>query len=333
MNVATVKPEKLNRRMGLARPGCWHRVCFGSHKVMELRHLRYFVVVAEELHFTRAADILDMSQPPLSQRIMQLESELGVKLFERSRRSVQLTAAGARFLECARGVLERLDQGVEELRQLTRAESGRMTIGWEPLIELGSEPTVIQSLRGQYPQMHVELKTFAAADLLRALRDRRVDAALSTASETDPDLTVQPLESLPLVAVVPRGHRLANRSAISPGDLAKEQRVRLARHVAPSLAKCLSDIWRHEQIDATADVEVDTPLSLLRLVGTGVGCGVLAASPTAIEFPGCVCRPLVGRVSKVEVGLVVRAGETSPAVGRLVSAASALRSEVRARAA
>ena len=298
--------------------------------IMELRHLRYFVVVAEELHFTRAADILDMSQPPLSQRIMQLERELGVKLFERTRRSVELTAAGARFLQCARGVLEQLDRGVEALKQLARGESDRITIGWEPLLELGSEPTVIQSLRSQHPQMHVEVKTFAAADLLRALRDRRVDAALSTASETDPDLTVQPLESLPLVALVPRGHRLAKRSAISPGDLAKEQRVRLARHVAPSLAKCVSDIWRHERIDATAEVEVDTPLSLLRLVGSGVGCGLLAASPAAIEFPGCVCRPLVGHVSKVEVGLMVRADETSPAVRRLVSAAAALRSELRA---
>ena len=149
---------------------------------MELRHLRYFVVVAEELHFTRAADILDMSQPPLSQRIMQLESELGVKLFERTRRSVELTAAGARFLQCARGVLAQLDRGVEGLKQLARGESGRMTIGWEPLIELGSEPTVIQSLRGQHPQVHVEVKTFAAADLLRALRDRRVDAAVAGSS-------------------------------------------------------------------------------------------------------------------------------------------------------
>ena len=141
---------------------------------------------------------------------------------------------------------------------------------------------------------------------------------------------MHPLESLPLVALVPKGHRLANRSAISPRDLAKEQRVRLARHVAPSLAKCVAEVWRHERIDATAEVEVDTPLSLLRLVGSGVGCGLLAASPTAIEFPGCVCRPLIGHVSKVEVGLVVRAGETSPAVRGLVSAAAVLRSVLRA---
>jgi len=222
---------------------------------MELRHLRYFAVVAEELHFTRAADILDISQPPLSQRIMQLEHELGVKLFERSRRSVELTAAGARFLKCTREVLERLDQGIEELRQLVRGESGRMTIGWEPLLELGSEPTAIQSLRGQNPQMPVEVKTFAAAELLRALRDRRVDAALSTASEIETDLKVRPLETLPLVALVPRGHRLAGRAAISPADLAKEPRVRLARHIAPSVAERVSGIWEKERIDATAEVE------------------------------------------------------------------------------
>jgi DNA-binding transcriptional LysR family regulator len=300
---------------------------------MELRHLRYFAVVAEELHFTRAADILDISQPPLSQRIMQLEQELGVKLFERSRRSVELTVAGARFLECARGVLERLDQGVEELRQLARAASGRITIGWEPLIEAGSEPNLIQSLGRQDSEIQVQFKTFSAADLLRALRARRVDAALSTASDTDPDLAIQPLESLPMVALLPGGHRLANRSTISPGDLAKEQRVRLAAHVAPSLAKCVSDFWRHQRTDAASEIEVDTPLSFLRLVASGVGCGLLATSPTAIEFPGCVRRPLVGHASKVEVGLVVRASETSATVRRLVSAAAALRSELGARAA
>src|SRR4029079_18991570 len=95
----------------------------------------------------------------------------------------------------------------------------------------------------------------------------------------------------------PRGHRLASRAEISPADLAKEPRVRLARHIAPSLAERVSGLCEKERLAATAEVEVDTPLSLLRLVGSGVGCGVLAASPTAIEFPGCVCRPLVGHAS------------------------------------
>jgi DNA-binding transcriptional LysR family regulator len=300
---------------------------------MELRHLRYFVAVAEELHFTRAADRLNMSQPPLSQRIMELERELQVTLFERTRRRVELTAVGGHFLDCAREVLARLDAGVEAVRQIARNETGHLVIGWEPLVELGSIPRLIQGLRQQYPAIRVEVRTLVSTDLLRALRDGRIDAAFVSPPESQDDLTVHVLEREPLLAVLPDGHRLANRAAIPASELAVECHVRLAPHVAPALARCVAALWTRERVEPVTELEVDTPLSMLRLVGRGTGVALIPASAIVIGIPGCVYRPLAGQVCNVETGLVVARGETSPSVRQLVCMARGAAAGQRARAA
>ncbi len=300
---------------------------------MELRHLRYFVAVAEELHFTRAADRLNMSQPPLSQRIMELERELQVTLFERTRRRVELTAVGGHFLDCAREVLARLDAAVEAVRQIARNETGHLVIGWEPLVELGSVPRLIQGLRQRYPAIRVEVRTLVSTDLLRALRDGRIDAAFVSPPESQDDLTVHVLEREPLLAVLPDGHRLANRAAIPASELAVECHVRLAPHVAPALARCVAALWTRERVEPVTELEVDTPLSMLRLVGRGTGVALIPASAIVIGIPGCVYRPLAGHVCNVETALVVARGEVSPSVRQLVCLATGAAAGQRARAA
>jgi len=300
---------------------------------MELRHLRYFVAVAEELHFTRAADRLNMSQPPLSQRIMELERELQVTLFERTRRRVELTAVGGHFLGSAREVLARLDAAVEAVRQIARNETGHLVIGWEPLVELGSVPRLIQGLRQRYPAIRVEVRTLVSTDLLRALRDGRIDAAFVSPPESQDDLTVHVLEREPLLAVLPDGHRLANRAAIPASELAVECHVRLAPHVAPALARCVAALWTRERVEPVTELEVDTPLSMLRLVGRGTGVALIPASAIVIGIPGCVYRPLAGHVCNVETALVVARGEVSPSVRQLVCLATGAAAGQRARAA
>jgi len=300
---------------------------------MELRHLRYFVAVAEELHFTRAADRLNISQPPLSQRIMQLERELQVTLFERTRRRVELTAVGSHFLECARAVLAQLDAGVEAARQIARNESGRLVIGWEPLVELGSGPGVIHTIGEQYPAIRVETKTLVPADLIRALGEGRIDAAFVSSPEPDDALTVHVLEREPLVAVLPEGHRLANRGAIAVSELAAECHVRLAPHVAPALAKSVTALWAREAAAPVRELEVDTPLSMLRLIGRGAGVAMLPASVSNVEISGCAFRPLAGHSFDVETALVVARGETSLPVRQLVKLATGAAPPKRSRAA
>ena len=303
------------------------------HRSMELRHLRYFVAVAEELHFTRAADRLNMSQPPLSQRIMELERELQVTLFERTRRRVELTAVGGHFLDCARAVLARLDAGVEAVRQIARNETGHLVIGWEPLVELGSVPRLVQEIRQQYPDMRIEVRTLVTTDLLRALRDGRIDAAFVSSPDAQDDLAVHVLEREPLLAVLPDGHRLADRAPIRASELALECHVRLAPHVAPALAKAIAALWERESVAPLTEFEVDTPLSMLRLVGKGAGVSLLPASASAVGVPGCVYRSLAGQARHVDTALVVARGEAAPAVRQLVGMATGAAAGQRRRAA
>ena len=303
------------------------------HRTMELRHLRYFVAVAEELHFTRAADRLNMSQPPLSQRIMELERELQVTLFERTRRRVELTTVGRHFLECARQVLARLDQGVEAVRQIARNETGDLAIGWEPLVELGSVPRMIQELLGRDPHLRIQVRTLATSDLLRALRDGRIDAAFLSPPEPDDDLMVHVLVREPLLAVLPAGHRLAKHASIQPGELAAECQVRLAPHVAPALSRCVAALWAREGVEPVSGLEVDTPLSMLRLIARGAGVALLPGSASGAGIPGCVGRPLAGQAGHVETALVVARAEASASVRQLVSIATRAPIGQRARAA
>ena len=264
---------------------------------------------------------------------MELERELQVTLFERTRRRVELTAVGADFLHCAREVLARLDAGVEAVRQMARNETGHLVIGWEPLVELGSVPRLIQGLRQQDPAIRVEVRTLVSTDLLRALRDGRIDAAFVSPPESQDDLTVHVLEREPLLAVLPDGHRLANRAAIPASELALESQVRLAPHVAPALARSVAALWTRERVEPVTQLEVDTPLSMLRLVGRGTGVALVPASAIVIGIPGCVYRPLAGQVCNVETALVVARGEASPSVRQLVCIATGAAAGQRARAA
>jgi DNA-binding transcriptional LysR family regulator len=300
---------------------------------MELRHLRYFVAVAEELHFTRAADRLNMSQPPLSQRIMELERELEVTLFERTRRRVELTPIGRHFLECAREVLARLEGGIEAVRQIARTATGRLVIGWEPLVELGSVPRVIQEVLRQHPDLRIQVRTLATMDILRAVREGRIDAAFLSPPEPEDDLMVHVLAREPLLAVLPERHRLANRVAIHARDLAAECHVRLAANAAPALSKCVAAFWAREGVEPVTGLEVDTPLAVLSLVGKGAGVALLPGSAIGAGISGCVGRPLAGRASHVETALVTARAEASPSVLELVRVATRARTGPRARAA
>jgi DNA-binding transcriptional LysR family regulator len=189
---------------------------------MELRQLRYFVAVAEELHFSRAAARLNLAQSALSSQIRQLERELGGQLLVRSTRRVELTPAGESLLADGRDILAAADDAVSRARALARGEAGRLTIG-----SLGPAPgeilaPLLARLASRHPNVRVEVRAFDFTDIVDGLLDRHADLAFVYLPLDEPLLQITPLISEPRVVVLSRGHRLAKRKRLAPRDLADE---------------------------------------------------------------------------------------------------------------
>jgi DNA-binding transcriptional LysR family regulator len=189
---------------------------------MELRQLRYFVAVAEELHFSRAAGRLSLAQSALSSQIRQLERELGGPLLVRSTRRVELTPAGESLLHDAREILAATDDATHRARALARGEAGRLTIG-----SLGPAPgellaPLLTRLGSKHPDVRVEIRAFDFTDTVDGLLDRHADLAFVYLPLHHADLVVTPIASERRVVVLPRSHRLARRKRLAPRDLRDE---------------------------------------------------------------------------------------------------------------
>jgi DNA-binding transcriptional LysR family regulator len=186
---------------------------------IELRHLRYFLAVADTLHFGRAAKKLGMAQPPLSQQIRRLEEMLGTPLFERTTRGVTLTPAGALLRERAAATLARLAEDLEQTRRIARGEQGRLVIGFSGSVMFTELPAAIQQYRRTYPGVEVQLREMWTAEQLRALADGSIDVGLLRDGGRHPDLTITPLLREAFHAVLPQiigsaasGHSIQPRS-------------------------------------------------------------------------------------------------------------------------
>ena len=181
---------------------------------MELRHLRYFIAVAEEGHITRAAERLGMQQPPLSQRIKAIERELDVQLFRRKARGVELTEAGRAFLDNARAMLAHFDHTFETTRRTARGEQGRICVGVTPTSPFHPfVPRVIRAFREAYPLVFLRLEERLGNELVEQLRNEQIDVAFIRTPVADPEgLVVHPLLEEPMLVALPSGHALARSS-------------------------------------------------------------------------------------------------------------------------
>jgi DNA-binding transcriptional LysR family regulator len=273
---------------------------------MELRHLRYFVAVAEELHFSRAAERLRMSQSPLSQQIRQLEDEINTRLFDRTRRSVRLTEAGRTLLEHAREVLARFNSVVREVGGADTGDVNRLTIGCTLWGEFMGIPRLIRRFSEAHPGIRLELRTASTPDQIAGLNSGALHMALVSPPSDCRGLEIEKLTAQPLLVALPAAHRLVARTHLSPRDLAGEPYVALAREVAPAYAAIVTDYWNSAGVAMKPRLEADRPHAIMKLVAAGAGFAVVPASVRALENLGVVCRSLLPAPPPLDLALVWR---------------------------
>jgi DNA-binding transcriptional LysR family regulator len=204
---------------------------------MELRHLRYFVTVAEELHFGRAAQRLQIAQPPLSQQIRQLEEELGVQLFHRTKRSVQLTEAGQLFLEEACQILTRAEQAIQIVQRADRGETGRLTLSFVGSATYSVLPVVLKVFRRRFPEVLLSLHEMTTTQQVQALHEDRIHLGFVRPPIYEQELMIESILKEPFVAVLPEFHRLANETQISLLTLANDPFILFPRYLGSGFYK------------------------------------------------------------------------------------------------
>ncbi len=297
---------------------------------MELRHLRYFVAVAEELSFTRAAERLHVSQPPLSQQIKQLEEEVQSQLFDRSRRWVRLTRAGRLFLDHARQVLEEVERAVLAARRTTGSES-ELSVASTTWTNLTAVSRILRCFCEAHRAIRIEVQTLNSMLQVRAVKARTVDVGFMFPPPADDALEIARLVRYPLVVALPTNHRLAARAELSPGDLAGESYVMLAADVAPAYGAIVSKYWERVGVSIRERLKVDQAHALIDLVAAGAGFALVPSSVQECEKQRIVCRRVHPAPPELELALVWASGVESPAISALLEVARRIVGQPRAR--
>jgi len=278
---------------------------------MELRHLRYFVAVAEELHFRRAAERLHMSQPPLSQQIRRLEEEVGATLLVRNQRRVELTAAGTAYLTRAREILLAVEDAAREARRVQRGEVGRLAVGFVGSALYSVVPELLRAFRERHPEVALRLHELGTTEQLRRLEDGRLDLGFIRAPGARPGLSIETVLREPVVAALPDVHPLARRGEVRVAQLAGEPLVLMTRAGAPGLRAALAPVTDGLGEDAIVQ-EVAEMQTLIGLVAAGVGVSLVPESVRALARAGVVYRPLDGEAPTVALSAAWRTGDDSP---------------------
>jgi DNA-binding transcriptional LysR family regulator len=261
---------------------------------MELRHLRYFIAVAEERHITRAAVRLGMQQPPLSQQIKALENELGVSLLTRGARGVELTVAGQALLEDAYAILESVSRASARTQRSGRGQIGKLSIGFttsaalHPLV-----PKVIRAFRQAYGLVELDLHENAAADLTEAIMRRDIQVAVLRAPVARPaELAFLELLHEELLVVLPVGHGLIGDGAVDLKDLAQERFILVRRPGAPGIYENVIHACRAAGFEPHIAAEVPHMLTNINLVAAGEGISMVPASMREVNLRQVVYRPV-----------------------------------------
>jgi DNA-binding transcriptional LysR family regulator len=293
---------------------------------MDIRQLRYFVAVAEELNFSRAAERLHMSQPPLSLQIKAMEDELGTMLLARTRRKVELTEPGRLFLDHARSMISQMDGAGDAVRRAARGEAGEIRIAFTGSVPMAEPfPRLIQAFRERHPGVRVEMGHQSSGAQLQALADRQIDVGFLRPSHLfapGADVAVRSIWEDELKVVLPAGHRLARaRGGVRVADLAEEPFILFPRGIGCGLYDHVMTLCSQAGFAPRIVQEAREGVTILALVAAGTGISILPDTYRHASIPGTVLRPLASPAAKSRLLLAWRAAEKSPLVTRFVSMA------------
>jgi DNA-binding transcriptional LysR family regulator len=289
--------------------------------MVELRHLRYFIAVAEELNFSRAAQRMHMAQPPLSAAIRQLERDLGVDLFVRTTREVKLTEAGRAFLDGARRTLADAERAAEDAKRAAAGELGQLRIAYSWSTRFETLPALGRAFRASHPEVELLAQELWNARMPAAFASGSIDVALSVCPEIAAELEVAPIRNERLVALLPEAHPLASEEAIPLSALADEEFIVFPREIAPRLYDAFMAIYRRAGFEPRVRNES---------FHTGWDLGVLAEIPAVAIAPQTVTAGLPDGIMAVAISeptdaletcLVWRADDSSPAIAAFVAVA------------
>lgn len=286
---------------------------------MDIRHLRYFIAVAEEQHFTRAAERLHMAQPPLSQTIRQLETELGVELLHRSTRSVTLTPAGQAYLERARAILHELGDATEHARRVAAGAVGHLVIGCVGSATYSLLPQLSRGLAEALPGIDFAFRgEMLVPDQVTALRNGDIDIALLRPPIADLGLTVAPIRQDRLVVALPDGHRLASAERVRVKQLAGSDLIVHSAERRSVMYDVALGLLRDAGIEPHIRHEVGETSTLVTLVAGGLGVAIVPEPVSALRLEGVAYRPLVQPATTVQLAVAHRADRHEPHLARAV---------------
>ncbi|MEU7370532.1 LysR substrate-binding domain-containing protein [Streptomyces hygroscopicus] len=291
-----------------------------------LMQLTSFVTVAEELHFTRAAERLKMTQPPLSRQIQLLETELRVQLLERTNRSVRLTPAGRAFLTEARRILRQSEHAVLAARQVATGEAGSIAIGFTAASAHSVLGTLLEVARTAMPGAAITLREMVTRDQLAALTEKSLDLGLGRPSVTGPDLRSRPAARERLLAALPTGHPLAaGDGPLQVADFEGQDLLMYSPIEARYFNELLISIFRAAHVTPVFSQYLSQVHSILALVNGGWGVALVPETATRLRYPHIAFKPVeLTTPQPVELNLVWREDNDNPALHALLRHAAAL---------
>ena len=286
---------------------------------MELRHLKYFVAVAEELHFGRAAKKLNIAQPPLSQQIKDLEEELGIKLFDRSKRNIQVTAAGSHFLKEAKQVLLHVQQAATTAKRIHGGKAGHLVIGFVGSVIHTFLPEGLRLFRERFPEVELSLHEMNTTEQLMSLHAKKIDVGFLYTDAHDSRLVCKTLTMAPLLAVLHNNHPLSGRRSVHIKQLAQEPFIANTRSSEPVVRDAFISLCHSAGFSPRIEQEAGQVQTVLGLVASGMGVCLLPDFIKNIRRPGVQFIPLSGSPPEVNLAVVWRSDNTSALVKSFVN--------------